>query len=167
MKWVEALGLEAEREHCDDRLLDRPRRPGPREGHPPAVIGHVLVAIHPPHDVGLLKADLRRDPDVGEAVVHEGHVVEDVLTRCSPEDVDAKPGRPDDHFLGERQLVGRGRHRFASSASRLAMFSLTSWKWRSMAAATASGSPPRSASSTGGCRSADHCGSAPGMTSVM
>ena len=51
-----------------------------------------FAAVLVPDHVGLGQGDLRRDPDVGQPVVEEVHVLEDVLGRLAPDDVDAEPG---------------------------------------------------------------------------
>ena len=145
-----------------------PEFQAPVKRHAPAVVADRLLAVLMPHQVGLGQRDGRRGVHLGEPVVEEVHVLEDVIQLHGPMDVDAEPRRTAGELLGKLERLDHvGASSSIPSGRRRAMFAATSSKCRSSAATTASVSRASSACRIGVCRSADHCGSAPGTTSVM
>ena len=65
-----------------------PAGQGPLKVMRPTVVVDGLPGILAPDDVGLAEGHLGLDADVGQAVLEERHVVEDVLDRVRPVDVD-------------------------------------------------------------------------------
>ncbi len=108
VEWVKSGGFHAQGEHGHDDLLDRAGRPRAEEGHDSAVVRDRLRPRLVPEDVRLGQAHGRLQPDVGEPVVQEAHVIEDMLARLVAEHVDPEPGGPGRQFLG--QLERRGDH---------------------------------------------------------
>src|SRR5664280_2814040 len=170
-----------EREQRDDDLLDGSRRPRPGEMHDAAVVADRLVAVLLPDDVGRRQRHLRRDADVGQPVVEEGEVVEDVLARLAPVDVHPQAGRPGRHLLRQLQLVahlilsrwtgvagqatGSGVRR--GDAQRWVSIAAVSAKWSWMTASVTEASRSRSAARTGAWSSAIRRRSTPGTTIVI
>jgi len=97
--------LEPEGEQGHDDLLDRPGRPGTAEDEAATIVEDVLRALLVPDDVRLRQRDLGRDPDVGETIVQEVQVVEDVRSRLAAVDVDPQSGRSGRHLLGQSKLA--------------------------------------------------------------
>ncbi len=88
-----------------------PGRPVAGERDAPAVVGDRLRAVLDPDDVRLVERGLGRDPHVGEAVLEERQVVEDVVARRPADHVDAEAGRARRELLGQ---LGNGVHRVLS-----------------------------------------------------
>src|SRR3954470_20962118 len=105
--------LHPEREHRNDDLLDWSLFPWPGERDRGCVIGNRLRALANPDDVRLRQAD-RLDLDIGEAVVHEVHVFQDVFRRLAAEDRDLDAGIAARHLLRDRRSLG---HRWFSDTS--------------------------------------------------
>src|SRR5690242_6195371 len=119
MERVQALLLEAQREHRHDDLLDRTRRPVAAEGHPAPVVLDRFLRIALPRDVRCVERRLGLDLDVGQAVVEEVLVGECRIDGLCAEDVEADPGRASDELL--RELKGVDRHEPIAAASGVAV----------------------------------------------
>ena len=76
------------------------------------VVPDCLLAVLVPDDVRRGQRDLGGDPDVGEAVVEEGQVVEHVLARLAAVHVNAQAGGARRELLGQLEL---GVHRVLSA----------------------------------------------------